>query len=185
MLLIVLFVSLLAVAWLREDEMRAPRMCIYVLYASLFVVPCTKQQAQVTAEQNPMNGRKWVPLSVLAANHLPLLQTETEHAPLPKSSKVKQEGIVLSGRVFAITKLGDLKPGRLAKVYLLWGSPGLNSNREVDTVTGRGLTKEQNPELVYLSKKLDQQQAASKRLPKTTSTPSRQTTMNGSRVNVS
>jgi hypothetical protein len=32
----------------------------------------------------------------------------------------------------------------------------------MDTITGRGLTKEHNPELVYLSAKLEQQQAANK-----------------------
>jgi len=99
---------------------------------------------------------------ILVSGGLLAAQTKAKPATTPQPGTSKQEVLKVSGRVFAITQLGDLKPGRLAKVYLLWGNVGLNSKGEVDTVTGRGITAEQNPEVVYLSNILEQQQTATK-----------------------
>jgi hypothetical protein len=62
---------------------------------------------------------------------------------------VQKPGIV-SGRVFAITQSGDIKPARMAKVYLFY-SYRLQSSKVPDL---NGHPEDQNPTLVWSREKL-------------------------------
>lgn len=53
---------------------------------------------------------------------------------------------VVSGHIFAITKSGDLKPARMAKVYLLWCYPSLKIALELEK---KG-TKDESATLIYM-----------------------------------
>lgn len=80
------------------------------------------------------------------------LSHRTGATDLP-ADKATQHFGVLAGRIFLITKGGDLKPARMARLYLLWNrGPGTAAI----TAAGGGDT----PGLFYLKKYLEETQKA-------------------------
>lgn len=99
--------------------------------------------------------RAIVLIGTLAATPMLAVQTDTTRAASPAQKASNPSFGTVSGRVFLITKGGDLKPARMARVYLFFEhGPGSSAV----TTAGAG----DSPGLIYLKKYLEATEAANK-----------------------